>query len=124
MNRNTFDSPVTLQMVLEALAFATDAPVSVKEVCRVYAEVVGETSLPSEAAVEEALEELNDSYEIGGHTMRIQYWAGGLRMTTTESVAPFLEAFFRRERRRHLTKPLMETLAIVAYKQTGNKGRN
>ncbi|MYH07926.1 MAG: hypothetical protein F4146_05155 [Rhodothermaceae bacterium] len=60
MNRNTFDSPVTLQMVLEALAFATDAPVSVKEVCRVYAEVVGETSLPSEAAVEEALEELND----------------------------------------------------------------
>lgn len=121
MKRNTFDSPVTLQMVLEALAFATDVPVSAKEVCRVYAEVAGEACLPSEAAVEEAFEALNDSYEIGGHTMRIQYWAGGLRMTTTASVAPFLEAFFRSERRRHLTKPLMETLAIVAYKQPATK---
>ncbi len=121
MKQERFDNSVTLQMVLEALAFATDVPVSAKEVCRVYAEVVGEASQPSEAAIDEAFRELNDSYEIGGHTMRIQYWAGGLRMTTTESVAPFLEAFFRRERRRHLTKPLMETLAIVAYKQPATK---
>jgi segregation and condensation protein B len=121
MKQESFDSSVTLQMVLEALAFATDVPVSAKEVCRVYAEVVGEACPPSEAAIDEAFKELNDSYEIGGHTVRIQYWAGGLRMTTTESVAPFLEAFFRRERRRHLTKPLMETLAIVAYKQPATK---
>ena len=121
MKQEAFDSSVTLQMVLEALAFATDVPVSAKEVCRIYAEVVGEASSPSEAAVDEAFRALNDSYITGGHTMRIQYWAGGLRMTTTESVAPFLEAFFRRERRRHLTKPLMETLAIVAYKQPATK---
>ncbi len=121
MKQESFDSSVTLQMVLEALAFATDVPVSAKEVCRVYVEVTGGASPPSEAAVDEAFRALNDSYIIGGHTMRIQYWAGGLRMTTTESVAPFLEAFFRRERRRHLTKPLMETLAIVAYKQPATK---
>ena len=121
MKQREPDRSVTLPMVLEALAFATDTPISAKEVCRVYAEVLGEASAPSEEIVDEAFKALNDSYEIEGHTMRIQHWAGGLRMTTTESVAPFLEAFFRRERRRHLTKPLMETLAIVAYKQPATK---
>ncbi len=121
MNQKEPDRSVTLPMVLEALAFATDIPISAKEVCRVYAEVLGEASPPSEEIVDEAFKALNDSYEIEGRTMRIQHWAGGLRMTTTESVAPFLEAFFRRERRRHLTKPLMETLAIVAYKQPATK---
>lgn len=121
MKQKEPDRSVTLPMVLEALAFATDIPISAKEVCRVYAEVLGEASPPNEEIVDEAFKALNDSYEIEGHTMRIQHWAGGLRMTTTESVAPFLEAFFRRERRRHLTKPLMETLAIVAYKQPATK---
>lgn len=121
MKQTEPDRSVTLPMVLEALAFAADIPISAKEVCRVYAEVLGEASPPSEEIVDEAFKALNDSYEIEGHTMRIQHWAGGLRMTTTESVAPFLEAFFRRERRRHLTKPLMETLAIVAYKQPATK---
>ena len=42
-------------------------------------------------------------------------------MATTPSLAPFLEAFFRRERSRRLTKPLMETLAIIAYRQPSTR---
>ena len=109
--------PVPLNMVLEALTFAAETPVSVEQICKIYAEVVDQDSPPSQQAVEEALELLNESFEKEGRAVRIQNWAGGLRMATTASVAPFLETFFRRERARHLTKPLMETLSILAYKQ-------
>ena len=38
-------------------------------------------------------------------------------MATTAGVAPYLKAFFRRDRRRRLSRPLMETLAILCYRQ-------
>jgi len=110
-------SQVTLAMVLEALAFAAETPVSIEQICNTYAEVNGLDTLPSEEEVEKALDMLNASFEERGHSLRIQTWAGGFRMATTALVAPFLETFFRRERARRLTRPLMETLAIIAYKQ-------
>ncbi len=115
------NAEVTLSMVLEALAFAAETPVSVEQICSVYAEVTASEVLPSEEAVEEAVENLNASFEQEGHALRIQYWAGGLRMATTATVAPFLATFFQREHARQLTRPLMETLAIIAYKQPSTK---
>lgn len=115
------NAEVTLGMVLEALTFAAETPVSVEQICSVYAEVTASDALPSEEAVEEAVENLNTSFEQEGRALRIQYWAGGLRMATTATVAPFLETFFQREHARRLTRPLMETLAIIAYKQPSTK---
>ncbi|MXX96286.1 MAG: SMC-Scp complex subunit ScpB [Rhodothermaceae bacterium] len=115
------NAEVTLGMVLEALTFAAETPVSVGQICSVYAEVTASDVLPSEETVEEAVENLNASLEQEGRALRIQYWAGGLRMATTATVAPFLEAFFQREQARRLTRPLMETLAIIAYKQPSTK---
>ncbi len=112
---------VTLAMALQALAFASETPVRITQICAVYAEVLGMDTPPGEREAEEALEMLNASFEEGGHALRIQSWAGGLRMATVAAAAPFLEAFFRRERERRLTKPLMETLAIIAYKQPSTR---
>ena len=112
---------VTLAMVMQALTFAAETPVSVAQICAIYAEVTGTDTPPSEKAAEEALEMLNASFEEEGHALRIQSWAGGLRMATTASVAPFLKTFFRRERTHRLTKPLMETLAVIAYKQPSTR---
>ena len=112
---------VTLGMVLEALTFAAETPVSVEQICSVYAEVTASDVFPSEEEVKEAVENLNASFELEGRVLRIQYWAGGLRMATTAAVTPFLEAFFQREHARRLTRPLMETLAIIAYKQPSTK---
>ncbi len=110
-----------MEMVLEALAFAAETPVSAAQICSVYAEVATSDDIPTEEAVQEAVELLNASFEQQGRALRIQKWAGGLRMATTETVAPFLETFFRRERARRLTRPLMETLAIIAYRQPTTK---
>ena len=110
-----------MEMVLEALAFAAETPVSAAQIRSVYAEVAASDDIPTEEAVQEAVELLNASFEQQGRALRIQKWAGGLRMATTETVAPFLETFFRRERARRLTRPLMETLAIIAYRQPTTK---
>lgn len=110
-----------MEMVLEALAFAAETPVSAAQICSVYAEVATSDDILTEEAVQEAVELLNASFEQQGRALRIQKWAGGLRMATTETVAPFLETFFRRERARRLTRPLMETLAIIAYRQPTTK---
>jgi len=112
---------VSLSMIVETLTFAAETPVTIEQICGIYEEVVGTDAPVTQEAIEETLERLNDSYEKEGHAFRIQYWAGGLRMATTPSLAPFLEAFFRRERSRRLTKPLMETLAIIAYRQPSTR---
>ncbi len=120
MNRSEPESSIevaSLGEVVEALAFAAETPVAIQQIRTIYAEVTGRNSLPSASDVQDALDLLNDSYEKQGHPLQIQSWAGGLRMVTTESVSPFLESYFQRERTRRLTKPLMETLAILAYKQ-------
>ena len=42
-------------------------------------------------------------------------------MTTTEDVAAYLKVYFRSDRRQKLTRSLMETLAILCYKQPATK---
>ncbi len=105
---------------VEALIFAADSPVNAAQIARIIGEVTL-TSAPAGAVVEAAVVQLNACYEEQGRPFRIQRWAGGFRMTTTEAAAPYLQAFFRRDRSRRLTRPLMETLAILCYRQPATK---
>lgn len=109
-----------LQRVTEALVFAADAPVSAQEIAEVYADVTGEDR-PGEEQVAEAVERLNADYEESERVFRIELWAEGYRMATVASVAPFLKSYFNREQEQRLSRSLMETLAIVAYRQPVTK---
>ncbi len=110
----------SLERVTEALVFAADAPVTARAVAEVYAAVTGHDGL-DEAAVEAAVEALNLAYQQTGRTVRIERWAGGLRMATVREVAPFVQAFVAEEAERRLTRSLLETLAVIAYKQPVTK---
>ncbi len=124
MNRTEQEIPIELASlgeVVGALAFAAETPVSIQQIRTIYADVTGSDAPPSVSDVQDALNLLNVSFEKGGHPLRIQSWAGGLRMATTESVSPFLESYFQREQTRRLTKPIMETLAIIAYRQPSTR---
>lgn len=115
------DVPVRrLMRMVEALVFAAEEPVTVRQIADVYAEVTGREA-PDEAVVLRAVERLNRAYEQEERAFRIQAWAGGLRMSTDPAVAPYLKAFFSREQQRRLSRSLMETLAIVAYRQPVTK---
>lgn len=104
----------------EALIFAADSSVQATEIASVYAEVTGE-ECPNESQVREAVESLNSIYEESDRTFRIELWAEGFRMATVSSVAPFLKSYFNREQEQRLSRSLMETLSIVAYKQPVTK---
>lgn len=109
-----------LTRAVEALIFAADEPIFADEIAAVVAEITAEAP-PSIDAVEAAVDALNVQYEAAGRALRIQRWAGGFRMTTAETVAPYLKVYFRKDRRRRLSRSLLETLAILAYRQPATK---
>ncbi len=105
----------TFEQAVEALVFASDVPLGVAEVVRVYGEVTGVEVEAGE--VEAAVGRLNAAYRAGGRAFRIQRWAGGLRMATVDGVQPFVRALFEQEASQRLSRSLLETLAVIAYKQ-------
>lgn len=109
-----------LSPVVEALVFAADEPVTARRIADVYAGVTG-AEAPSEADVRQTVDELNERYRATGRTFRIHAWAGGYRMATEPEVAPFLQRFFGGDRPRKLSRSLLETLAILAYRQPVTK---
>jgi segregation and condensation protein B len=109
-----------LARAVEALVFAADEPVTVSQIGDVFAAIT-QDQRPTQAQVEYAVQTLNASYARNGHALRIHTWAGGYRMATTPDVTPYLKAFFQYDRSRKLTRSLMETLAILAYRQPVTK---
>lgn len=109
-----------LARAVEALVFATNEPVAADQIAEVFAEITREAR-PSPDQIQQTVDRLNASYEQEGRALRIRAWAGGFRMSTIEEVAPYLKAFFRHDRQRRLTRSLMETLAILTYKQPATK---
>ena len=106
--------------VVEALVFAANEPVKPSQITQTYAAITGDKT-PDDTAVMQAVQKLNLAYEAEGHVLRIQSWAGGFRMATTDTVGTFLELFFDHNRRVKLSRPLMETLAILSYRQPATR---
>ena len=105
----------TFDQAVEALVFASDVALRPDDVARVYGEVTGADAGPAD--VDRAVERLNLAYRQRGGAVRIERWAGGLRLATVEEVAPFVRALFAGEDEKRLSRSLLETLAVIAYKQ-------
>lgn len=109
-----------LAMVAEALIFGADEPVGSDTIAEVFATVRG-TEKPAREEIETAVRRLNTRFEEAGRCVRIYEWGEGYRMATTPDVAPFLQVFLDQKRSRRLSRSLLETLAVVAYKQPVTK---
>ena len=109
-----------LEQVVEGLIFAAEAPMAAARIAEVYALVNGGEP-PSSFQVDEMVTQLNEAYAAGGRCFKIYSWAGGYRMATTADVAPYLQAYHDHQRRRKLSRSLLETLAILAYRQPATK---
>jgi segregation and condensation protein B len=108
-----------LERAVEALAFAADEPLAAGDAARIIAEVTG--AQVGAADVEAAVDRLNATYEDGGRAFRIQRWGGGLRLATEPDVAPFVRTLLAKEQGGRLSRALVETLAVVAYRQPVTK---
>jgi segregation and condensation protein B len=98
-----------LPALLESLLFAAGAPVPV-------ARLVEALGGPSRAEVVRALEELARSYERDERGLRLVQVAGGYQLRTPAEHGPWVRRLLR-ERPPRLSRPMLETLAIVAYRQ-------
>jgi segregation and condensation protein B len=96
--------------VIEALLLASEKPLPLEKIREVL------DNLPVQEA-SRLIEELKSEYEQGNRGIRIVEIAGGFQMITAPGFAPFLKKFFKSRSVDRLSKPALETLAIIAYKQ-------
>lgn len=106
----------TLEEAAEAIIFAADEPVSSERIAEIVAEVTG-TSQVDEEAVDAAIERLNEEYTHSDRALEIHEWGEGYRMATRSTLSPFVKTLFVGEQEKSLSRSLMETLAVVAYRQ-------
>jgi segregation and condensation protein B len=109
-----------LEGAVEGLIFATEEPISPFLLAQTYAEATGEDQ-PTELEIVDTIERLNRTYERTSRAFKIEKWGNGYRFATLPTVAPFIKALFVTDRQRKLTRTLMESLAILSYKQPASR---
>jgi segregation and condensation protein B len=99
-----------LKRIIEAILFVSEKPVMLTELKDVLEEVdIG--------LIKETLSSLKSEYESLNGGLRINEVAGGFRMATEPSLSIWLNKLYRSRYTDKLTKPSLETLSIIAYKQ-------
>ncbi len=93
-----------------ALLFASDRPLSVQRL----AEAMGDIDPDIVGAL---LGELRDEIAATTVPFRMRDIAGGFQLTTESQFAPFIRRLFQIKKKNKLSKAVLETLAIIAYRQ-------
>ena len=99
----------TMSSTVEAILFACDSPVTLSKLSKI-------SELP-QATVKTTIEHLNERYVITGNSFRICNIAGGFQMMSLPEFHDVLSRLRKSKKDSRLTRPTMETLAIVAYRQ-------
>ncbi len=112
-----------VRQVLEALFFATDEPLTLRQVVDIFDLLQG--SAPGSGLTPErilgSIDELNREYDEGGRAFKIVNVAGGYQFATRPEYGAWLGAMMREKAKRKLSVSALETLAVIAYKQPVTK---
>jgi segregation and condensation protein B len=116
---------VTLKAVVEALLFASQKPLSLKEIVAAltsaaeYFEEGAEASLAKvgDAAITESLETLRDEYSELGRAFNLVEQVSGWVLVSRIEYQVWVRQLFPEMRPTRLSAPALETLAIIAYRQ-------
>ena len=103
-------SPISVPSVIEAILFASDRPLPASKIARVVA-------AGGAREVKKHIQALNERYESVDAVYRIEEGASGYQMLTLPDFHPWLSKLRQTRAMNRLTKPALETLAIVAYRQ-------
>jgi segregation and condensation protein B len=117
--------PVPRQIldILEALIFATDEPLSLRQLQDLL-DYLGETDRPrtlNSDVIQSCIDYLNREYESQGRTFRITRIAGGYQFATLPEYGIWLGRLVRERSKRKLSVSALESLAVIAYKQPVTK---
>jgi segregation and condensation protein B len=127
LKQNQPASVENLKSIVEALIFASDVPLSLKQI----KEIINEPSKKflsengsltiTEEDVKKAIDDLNLEYSERGSSFRIIEIAGGYQFATLPEFAKWVGKLFKERSKKKLSQAALETLAIIAYKQPISK---
>jgi len=100
----------SLAKLLEAALFASPRPIPTDELATLDTEA-------SPAALQAALDELREHYDVDGHAVELVDAGGGWQILTRPEYTEAIERAQMAVRPRRLSPAALETLAIVAYRQ-------
>lgn len=105
------------RQALYAMLFASDRPLSAGRL----AEALGDQVDPD--IVKNLLDELEKELDGQEHLpYSLREIAGGYQLTTKAQFAPYIRRLFQIKKSKRLSKAVLETLAIIAYKQPITRG--
>jgi segregation and condensation protein B len=96
--------------IIEAILFTSEKPIAIDQIIEVMDEVDSKD-------IRALILELKAEYETLGRSFKVYEVAGGFQMVTEPVFAEYLKKFYKAKSKDKLTKPALETLAIVAYRQ-------
>lgn len=105
-----------LKPVIEALLASSEKPLSVNDLFDLFA---GDLEQPGKDEIRQALHELTDQYQAGG--MELKQVASGFRLQVKPAYETWVARLWEQKPPRY-SRALMETLALIAYRQPITRG--
>lgn len=119
----TGEQPLAIRHIIEALLFASEEPLSIRDMLTIFGEYEGE--LPqarvNEQTILDAITELNKEYEASRRSIHIVKVAGGYQFATLPQFSVWLGKMLKEKGKRKLSVSALESLAVIAYKQPVTK---
>jgi segregation and condensation protein B len=124
MSESTVEVLPELKQIMGALLFAAREPLTVKRIRKAMIETGNGFSGPYEQyakatdkQIEGAIEQLQEDLDRAKLGLNIALVAGAYRLQNDAACGPFVRALLEKNQVMRLSKPALETLAIVAYRQ-------
>ena len=99
-----------LKSAVEAIIFASEKPVTLEQIKKAL-------DNSDFGELRKIIDGLKSEYQAQNRGFRITEIAGGFQMNACTAFAPFLKKLFKNRSADKLSKPALESLAIIAYKQ-------
>lgn len=108
-------APELLKKIIEAALMAADKPMAVPQLQSLF----DETEKPSRPEIAAALEDIQN--ELSDHGFELKEVASGWRFQVRQELAPWIGRLWE-EKPQKYSRALLETLALVAYRQPITRG--
>ena len=99
--------------IVEAILFVTGNAVETREIARVLD--------ITDAELEETLDALESGYDFDRRGLRLLRFGAHVQLATRPDYAPYVEKLLQPVQKQSLSQAVMETLAVIAYRQPVTK---
>ncbi len=104
-----------LKPIIESLLFVSSDPISIDRILGVLGDV-------EKSRVKKLLLQLEEEFMLSNRGFQLVEVAGGYQFVTRSDLAPWIKEMERVKATSRLSRPGLETLAIIAYKQPVTRG--